>query len=520
MSDDLRAHDMTNSHLLTQAFDYHRPATIEQATALLAKQHGRTAVLAGGTFLLVQMKMEQMLPQCLVDISRLPGLSGISDSGDGLEIGSGVTIWDLRSAPVVRAHYAALAEACAAFGSTQIQLTGTIGGNVCNGSPASDTVPALVALGAELVLAANEGERVVPVERFLLGPGKTAIAEGELLIAVRVARPARRVGSAFVKLSRVRADLAKASAAAVIVRDGDRISDCRLAFGAVAPTVMRARSAEEVLVGRPFSTELALAAGGAASDEVSPIDDVRSTADYRRRVVRALTYDVLLAAWQRAAGSRGAAVGGTANAQSGDWVDRAAADRPAVPQIRSLGADETGVITLNVNGAERRLRVRSNELLINVLRERLNLTGTKYGCGIGECGACTVLLDGAPVTACLVLAVEADGRDVRTIEGEARDGELSDLQRAFIDAGAVQCGFCTPGMILSARALLERNPNPSDDEIVEAIAGNLCRCTGYEAILQAVRLAAERLQGREAAEGRRLPAEGDKANSATKGGGP
>ena len=168
-------------------------------------------------------------------------------------------------------------------------------------------------------------------------------------------------------------------------------------------------------------------------------------------------------------------------------------------------------IRLTVNGRIERATVAASMTLLELLREPLHLTGTKEGCGIGECGACTVLLDGAPVTACLVLAVEADGREVRTIEGEARDGELSGLQKAFIDAGAVQCGFCTPGMILSARALLERNPNPTDDEIVEAIAGNLCRCTGYEAILQAVRLAAERLQAREANEDRRLPVEDDRA---------
>jgi aerobic carbon-monoxide dehydrogenase small subunit len=129
--------------------------------------------------------------------------------------------------------------------------------------------------------------------------------------------------------------------------------------------------------------------------------------------------------------------------------------------------------------------------LLEFVRGGLHLTGTKEGCGIGECGACTVLLDGKPVTACLVLAVEADGATVETIEGEATDGELSALQKAFVETGAVQCGFCTPGMIMSARGLLRRRPNPTDDEIVEAIAGNLCRCTGYEAILRAVKLCAE-----------------------------
>lgn len=129
--------------------------------------------------------------------------------------------------------------------------------------------------------------------------------------------------------------------------------------------------------------------------------------------------------------------------------------------------------------------------LLELIRDRLHLTGTKEGCGIGECGACTVLLDGKPVTSCLVLAVEADGAAVETIEGEAKNGELSLLQKAFVETGAVQCGFCTPGMIMSARGLLRRNPNPTDAEIVEAMAGNLCRCTGYEAILRAVRLCAE-----------------------------
>jgi carbon-monoxide dehydrogenase small subunit len=143
-----------------------------------------------------------------------------------------------------------------------------------------------------------------------------------------------------------------------------------------------------------------------------------------------------------------------------------------------------------VNGRSETATVPAGMTLLEFLRGRLCLTGTKEGCGIGECGACTVLLDGSPVTACLVLAVEADGSAVDTIEGEAKDGELSALQKAFVEAGAIQCGFCTPGMIMSARGLLRRIPNPTDDEIVEAMAGNLCRCTGYEAILEAVRAAA------------------------------
>ena len=164
----------------------------------------------------------------------------------------------------------------------------------------------------------------------------------------------------------------------------------------------------------------------------------------------------------------------------------------------------THEIAMTINGQREQVQVPAGMTLLELLRERLHLTGTKEGCGIGECGACTVLLDGAPVTSCLILAVECDGRDVRTVEGEIENGRLSELQRAFIDAGAIQCGFCTPGMIMSARALLERNPDPSDEEMVEAIAGNLCRCTGYQAILQAVRLAAERARARDATGGGHL----------------
>jgi aerobic carbon-monoxide dehydrogenase small subunit len=149
-------------------------------------------------------------------------------------------------------------------------------------------------------------------------------------------------------------------------------------------------------------------------------------------------------------------------------------------------------VKARVNGREYEVQVGTHETLLQMLKERLFLTGAKEGCGVGECGACTVLVDGRAVNSCLMLAVEADGCAIETIEGEARaDGKLSALQQAFIDQGALQCGFCTPGMILSARALLRRNPRPTREEIVEAIAGNLCRCTGYEPVIAAIAAAAE-----------------------------
>jgi aerobic-type carbon monoxide dehydrogenase small subunit (CoxS/CutS family) len=150
-------------------------------------------------------------------------------------------------------------------------------------------------------------------------------------------------------------------------------------------------------------------------------------------------------------------------------------------------------IELIVNGVRRIIDVMPNELLINVLREKLGLTGTKYGCGIGECGACTVMVDGKPVLSCLTLAVEVAGREITTIEGIAKDGQLDPIQEAFIEEGAIQCGYCTPGFIITAKALLNENKSPSREEIIEYIKGNLCRCTGYINIIKAIQKASEKI---------------------------
>jgi len=148
-------------------------------------------------------------------------------------------------------------------------------------------------------------------------------------------------------------------------------------------------------------------------------------------------------------------------------------------------------LTMTLNGEEVTIEVRPDALLVDVLRDQLELTGTKEACGEGECGACTVLLDGEPVTSCLVPALKAQGREVMTVEGLASGGELHPLQKAFIEHGAVQCGYCTPGMLMSAKALLDRNPHPTEGEIRQAISGNLCRCTGYVKIVEAIKAASE-----------------------------
>jgi len=150
-------------------------------------------------------------------------------------------------------------------------------------------------------------------------------------------------------------------------------------------------------------------------------------------------------------------------------------------------------IEFTLNGRRRQFDIEPNQLLLNLLRDKLYLTGTKYGCGIGECGTCTVLLDGEPVLSCLTLAADVDGREVETIEGLARGDDLDAVQEAYLEEGAVQCGFCTPGFIMTTKALLRENPKPTESEIREYLKGNLCRCTGYVNIVKAVKRAAEKL---------------------------
>jgi xanthine dehydrogenase iron-sulfur cluster and FAD-binding subunit A len=487
MCQDSRPQPMTNSHLLQHEFDYIQPSSLDEALSLLAEYGDSARLLAGGTYLLVQMKQEQVSPDVVVNIGDLSALSGASWSEEGYHIGALTKIRETRELPSVRDHYQVLAEACASFGSMQIQMMGTLGGNVCNGSPASDAVPALTALDASVVLAGAGGMRSLPLSAFLLGPGETDLRPGEIVTQVLLPRPPDGAGSAFIKISRVAADLAKVSGAAVLVREGDRILDCRLAFGSVAPTVIRAERAEAFLRGRGFSPELALAAGEIAMSEVSPIDDVRSSAWYRREVCKTVTHDLLIAAWDRAAEARPAPHVASAGHQ------QLVADHRGT---RHLQAGQKAQIVLRVNGEHHRVRVAANDLLLNVLRENLELTGSKYGCGIGECGACTVLLDGRPTLACLTLAAAVDGADIVTVEGlRAADGSLHPLQESFLDHQAFQCGYCTPGILIMSKALLDDLPTPDEEDVREYLRGNRCRCTGFMSITRAVLACAEQADG-------------------------
>jgi xanthine dehydrogenase iron-sulfur cluster and FAD-binding subunit A len=492
-------HAPTNSHLLSHRFAYLRPSSLKEALAML-KEHPDARILAGGTNVLVDIKMNETapaqahpagaLPAEVMDITHIRELVGIVEDPAGIRIGAATPIRALATSPVLWRDYTALAEAAAAFGSTQIAMRGTIGGNVCNGSPASDTVPALLALGAEAILASASGDRVVPVGDLLVGPGKVRLRDGELLVAVRLPKSVGQAGSAFLKIGRVRADLAKVNIAVRLTRDeAGRCATARIELGSVGPTVLRARKSELLLSREAITDARMLAAAEAVVGDIQPIDDVRSTANYRRRVAVALVHDCVELAWKRCSG--GNAVGLPRVQREAEVKANLTAERPAavLPSL-TVDADESVVIALTVNGEAMEIDVAPNELLLNVLRERLELTGAKYGCGVGECGACTIWLDGQPALGCLVLAVSADGADVRTIEGEAGNGQLTLLQQAFIDENAFQCGYCTPGMLMMSKKLLEEIPQPTEAEIRDYLRGNHCRCTGYVSIVRAVMRAA------------------------------
>lgn len=484
MENHLLEKPMVNSHLLTHDFDYFEVVTLDEIFALLTRYAGKARMMAGGTDLVVMMKMEREKPEAIINITKIPGLKDIHKAADGsTSIGPLVTIYDLQRNSWIRQQYPALAEACASFGSTQVEAMGTLGGNICNGSPAADTPPALIALKASVVLASKNGKRTLPIEEFFLAPGKTALAPDEVLVEVLLPPPAAGAGSVFLKMTRVAADLAKASLGLQVVRQGDVLTSASLGMGAVAPRPIRLTRTEELLKGRILTPELIEEAANTASEEITPIDDVRSTADYRRKVTRAMLTDALTAAWDRAFCVQDALIPAQAAAEE---------EHAVLSALGRVHAVEHKKIEFILNGRKVSAEVAPNELLLNVLRNHFQLTGTKYACGIGECSACTVQIDGKPMLSCLILAVSVSGKHVTTVEGlqDPQTGELDKLQEAFIENTAFQCGYCTPGMLMTAEVLLKEIPQPTEDQVRHYLRGNFCRCTGYASIVRAVLAAA------------------------------
>ncbi len=285
----------TNTHILYPEFDYHAPTTVYEVTELLAQYGDAARVMAGGTDLLVQMKMERRQPAHVIALQHVSALQGVSRNGS-VDIGATTSIREIYRR---LANLPALAEACNWFSTIQIMNMATLGGNLCNASPASDSAPPLLTYDARVTLKSKTAERVIPLERFFLAPGKTAMQPDELLTQISIPAPLSHTGSAFVKISRVAADISQVCAAVRLTRDGNTIQDARIALGSVAPTPVRATGAERDLIGQNFSLELAEKIGKQAAQEISPISDVRATREYRQQIAAVIVRDALRRAWEK-----------------------------------------------------------------------------------------------------------------------------------------------------------------------------------------------------------------------------
>jgi carbon-monoxide dehydrogenase medium subunit len=292
--------EMNDSRIITEDFEYCVAGNMEEAFSLLAK-HGRQArVIAGGTDLLVGIKTGKVQPDCLINIRPIEGMERLHESGNGLTVGAGCLFHQIESSYLVRERYTALYEAVRSIGPTQIKNMGTIGGNICNGSPAADSAPALLVLGAGARVVRSGGERVLPLDEFFVNPGETALSWDEILKEIEIPFCGSGTGSAFLKIGRVSADLAKVNAAVVIKRNRDVCEECRIALGSVAKTPLRTKGAEILMRGQRYQEGLTRAVAQKASEEISPITDIRSTEEYRREVSKAIVRDALERAWERA----------------------------------------------------------------------------------------------------------------------------------------------------------------------------------------------------------------------------
>jgi xanthine dehydrogenase iron-sulfur cluster and FAD-binding subunit A len=466
---------------------YHTPNSVEQVLGLL-KDHGAAArVVAGATDLILELE-GGLRPgvDVLIDVSRLPGLDTISVDQEGwIHLGPLVTHNHVAASPVIVENAFALARACWEVGAPQIRNRGTVAGNLITASPANDSIPPLMALGAVVQLESLRGKRRVPLAEFYTGVRRTVLQPDEWLTDIAFPVPEPGTRSAFYKLALRRAQAVSVVNAAVVLEfDGRRVRRAVITLGAVAPTIARAPAAEEYLAGKELSPVVVLQAARRAVQAARPIDDLRGSAAYRRDMVEVSVRRCLraLAAGQERQGYPAVPV--TLWGREEPHVRQA----PPRPALHDAGTP----IDTRVNGQPRTFTGGQEKTLLRLLREDGLLVGTKEGCAEGECGACTVLLDGMAVMACMVPAPRAHGAEIFTVEGLADGDRLHPLQQAFVETAAVQCGYCTPGFLMSGAALLRERPHPTRAEIEQAFTGNLCRCTGYYSIIQAVERAAAR----------------------------
>jgi len=281
---------------------YEAPTTLEQAVAILKQRGEQARPLSGGTDLIIQLRSGARRNPYLIDIKYIKELRTISfDPKDGLRLGAAVTCAEIDENPLMHRHYPGLTEAARLIGSVQIQNRASVGGNLCNGSPAADTTPALIALGARARIVGPGGEREVPAEKFAIAPGRTVLQPGELLVELLIAPPPPHSSDAYLRLiPRNEMDIAVVGAGVALTLDGDRIKAARIGLGAVGPTAILAETASQALVGKKLDDAAFDAAARLASEAASPIDDMRGTAEYRRHVAGVLARRAISIAAERA----------------------------------------------------------------------------------------------------------------------------------------------------------------------------------------------------------------------------
>ena len=464
---------------------YYTPKTIDEAIDLLGDMADRARIIAGATDLLLELERGQRPGiEVLIDISRIAGLDLISMDGDRIRLGPLVTHNHCAASKLIRKRAFALARACWEVGAPQIRNRGTIAGNLITASPANDSIPALMALGAEVELRSRGGDRTTPLADFYTGVRKTVMRPDEILTSISFPIPGENARSTFIKLGlrQVQA-IAVINAAVLIEMQDEIVQRAVITLGSVAPTIIHAEKAESYLVGKTLSSDVIDDAAALAAQAAQPIDDLRSSAQYRSDMVDTCTRR----------GLRAIAQGEEQASFPKDPVTLWGPGEYQIMQSRDISTEHNGQepIVTTINGKRFSFATGYRKSLLRLLREEGELIGTKEGCAEGECGACTVFLDGMAVMACLVPAPRAHGAEIITIEGLASDEELHSLQETFIEVGAVQCGYCTPGFIMSGVKLLEEKTTPDLFDIQQAISGNLCRCTGYYKIIHAIEMAAE-----------------------------
>jgi carbon-monoxide dehydrogenase medium subunit len=466
---------------------YYTPTSVDDALRLLAEHGPEARVIAGGTDLIVELQRGTRKARVLIDVTRIGGLNRVTlDDDDVVHVGPTVTHNQAVASELLVARGCPLALACWRVGTPQLRNRGTIAGNLITASPANDTIAALLALDAWLTLRSADGERRLPLADFYQGVRRTALAADEMVTDIAFPALESNQRGTFVKLAlrRIHA-ISVVNAASVLTFDGDVVADARITMGSVAPTVIRARGAESSLVGRALSEASIARAAELAAEDSSCIDDIRARASYRQKVVRVLVRRALAAL--HAENERDALPDAVAML----W----GSTKGTCPRLAGKTArhrqDGLEPIECAVNGENAVVQGANDKTLLKMLREDLGLTGTKEGCAEGECGACTVWMDGIAVLACLTPAPRAHGTQIVTVEGLAEDDRLHPVQQAFIDEGAVQCGYCTPGFVMAGANLLDEIPHPTHEQIETGLSGNLCRCTGYYKIVRAIEKAAE-----------------------------